>query len=53
MKSLTGFLLGAVCSGLGYAAYEWTGWMIGVISAIAIVTVEYALDIRISDGEGK
>ncbi len=53
MKQLTGFLLGAVCSGLGYAAYEWTGWIVGVISAISIATVEYALNIRDPKQRGK
>lgn len=44
MNGLTAFLLGAVCGGLGFAAYDWIGWLVGITGAISIIIVEWALD---------
>ena len=43
MKPIVGFLIGAVCGGLGLAAYDWIGWIIGIVCAIAIITVDYVM----------
>lgn len=43
MDSLTAFLLGAICGGLGYTAAGWIGWSVGMLGAIAVIIVEYVL----------
>jgi len=41
MKIVAAFLLGVVCGGLGFGTYGFLGWIVGMVGALSIVTVDY------------